>query len=453
MFKASCFAVVACILLGVASVSADETGHGSSSHSSEQLAHLLPNLYGESGLSVDSEAALPGGGTHSAHFNSAFQEAFTQFNVSIASELSALPLPSPASGFTYEFDPSTGTFTRSTSSFGPILAERAETIGKGKWALGASVQHFSFDEIEGQDLGSLPAVFTHDGSELGGGRADIVTALTSIDAEVTQFATFITYGLTNRLDVSLAIPMLDAQLDLMSVATVQRIGTVNTNPACDPPTPDCLLVHFYDDDGKSGDSKTFRSSGSASGIGDMIIRLKGTAVKNEHAGVALGIDLRLPTGDEEELLGTGALGLKPFVAISFPHAKGATHLNLGYQWNDDSVLAGDVVHGIKGDLPDQVFYAVGVDLGLSERVTLALDFLGQSVIDSPQLVRSTFSAADGSTFEDIDFVEKTFFTSRASVGVKVKAGKVLLSFNGLFNLGDHGLTDDFTPLFGLEYAF
>jgi hypothetical protein len=110
---------------------------------STKLAHLLPTLYGAQGLFVDSSAPLPDGSTHSAHFNNAFQSRFNQFNAALASQLSALPLPSPSSGFTYTMDPTLGVFTRSTQSFGPIFAERAETMGKGKFALGFGMQHLA----------------------------------------------------------------------------------------------------------------------------------------------------------------------------------------------------------------------------------------------------------------------------------------------------------------------
>jgi hypothetical protein len=64
-------------------------------------------------------AQLPDGSTHSAHFNSDFQGNFSQFGTALVSQLVTVPLPSPASGFTYQLDPSTGVFERSTTSFGP----------------------------------------------------------------------------------------------------------------------------------------------------------------------------------------------------------------------------------------------------------------------------------------------------------------------------------------------
>ena len=107
---------------------------------SGKLATLFEDVFGPRGLVVNSQQVLPDGSTHSAHFNSAFQSNFTQFNVAFVSQLTALPLPSPAAGFTYAFDPATGTFRRTTRSFGPILAERAETIGRGRLSVGFNYQ-------------------------------------------------------------------------------------------------------------------------------------------------------------------------------------------------------------------------------------------------------------------------------------------------------------------------
>ncbi len=109
--------------------------------------------------------------------------------------------------------PSTGTFVRSTQSFGPILTDRAETIGRGRFAFGFNFQHFSFDQLEGVDLTNVPSVFTHDDFQLGGGRADVVTTANAIDVSVGQWTGALTYGLTDRLDVSLAVPIVQHELE------------------------------------------------------------------------------------------------------------------------------------------------------------------------------------------------------------------------------------------------
>ena len=100
------------------------------------LSTLFEDIYGPRGLVLNSDDVQLDGSSHAAHFNSAFQSEFRLMNVALTSQLATVPLPSPASGFTYNFDSATGTFVRSTRSFGPILADRGETIGKGKIAFG-----------------------------------------------------------------------------------------------------------------------------------------------------------------------------------------------------------------------------------------------------------------------------------------------------------------------------
>ena len=134
-----------------------------------ELSRIFTELYGPDGLVVNSLASLAGGVSHSAHFNSGFESEFSQFGTALTGQIVSLPLPAPASGFTYQFDPGLGVFTRSTSSFGPILAERADTIGARRVSIGFAYQRLAFDSIENIDLQSVPAVFTHDNAELRGG--------------------------------------------------------------------------------------------------------------------------------------------------------------------------------------------------------------------------------------------------------------------------------------------
>jgi hypothetical protein len=413
---------------------------------SDKLAHLLPTIYGTEGLFVDSSAPLPDGSTHSAHFNNAFHARFTQFNAALASQLSALPLPAPSSGFTYTMDPSLGVFMRSTQSFGPIMAERAETVGKGKFAIGFAVQHFSFDEIEGIDLGALPAVFTHDGAAPGG-RADVVTTNTSVAASITQQIGFVTYGLGSRIDASLAVPFVIADLSVTSDATIQRLGT-GTN----------TIVHYYgDDSGNRGSTRQYVRTGRANGLGDLTLRLKGTAAHwGGGNGLALALDLRMPTGDEEDLLGSGAWGVRPFVAASLTLGPVSPHLNAGYQWNGKSLLAGNVVTGESADLADEVVYVAGADVALGQRLTLCADLVGRYVIDTSRVAPTTFTGLDAAatTFSDIRFEQASYNQSSLALGLKANpTGRLLVVFNVLLNLDDHGLRDRVTPMLALDYTF
>jgi hypothetical protein len=423
---------------------------------SGKLALLIPTLFGPNGLKVDSEALLPDGSTHSAHFNSDFQAEFTQFNIALASQLAAIPLPTPASGFTYTFDSSLGIFQRSTQSFGPILTERAETIGKGKFTFGVTYQYFSFDSIEGIPLDSVPAVFTHDSAQLGGGRSDVVTTSNSIAASVNQSVAFLSYGLGSHLDLSLAIPFVTVDLAVTSHATIVRVGTASS-PAThyfDDGSAACSLADISSASPTQCTTRQFASAGHASGIGDLVFRLKGAPLRGESFSLALGVDVRVPTGDAENFLGLGAMGVKPFLAASLSQGRVAPHVNVSYQWNGKSVLAGDVQTGEKAELPDQVNYAVGVDIGATKRLTLAFDFLGTYVIDSPRLIQEVFTAANGQPFAQIGFVTQSYNIANGAAGLKFNpAGRLLIDLNVLFKLDNSGLRDSLTPLVGIEYAF
>ena len=86
-------------------------------------------------------------------------------------------------------------------------------------------------------------MFTHDDFQLGGGRADVVNTVNEIQADFSRFIAFVTYGLTDHLDVSAAIPVVDASLRATSHTQVVRVGTAS-NPA----------VHFFaDEQGQIGD--------------------------------------------------------------------------------------------------------------------------------------------------------------------------------------------------------
>jgi hypothetical protein len=411
---------------------------------SPKLGLLIPSLYGPNGLIVDSLATLPDGSDHSAHFNASFQSEFGQFNIALATQLITVPFPSPASGYTYEFDETIGAYSRSTQSFGPILTDRAETIGKGRFTFGFTYQNFNFDSIEGVALDSIPAVFTHDGAELGGGRSDVVITQNRIRTEVSRFIGFFSYGLTDRFDVSVAVPIVDTSLSAVSDALIDRIGT-SSNP----------LVHFYEGtQGQVGDQREYRVSGSKSGLGDVLLRLKGTAVKSRSTAMGLIFDVRFPTGDEENLLGSGAWGVKPTFVLSWSLGRVSPHLNLGYQWNGESVLAGDIQSMTKADLPDQFLYAAGLDVGLGSHVTVVFDVLGQRVSDSPRFVQTTFTAADGSMLPQVGFENGSFSLHDAAVGLKLNlAGQLLLDANVLIKLDNAGLRDDISPLVAFEYGF
>jgi hypothetical protein len=255
---------------------------------------------------------------------------------------------------------------------------------------------------------------------------------------------FISYGVTNRLDVSIAVPFVTADLVVTSDASIERIGTTN---------PETHFFRSIEDD--VGARRRFTAFGSASGLGDVTVRLKGTVKRGVRQGLALGFDLRLPTGDERNLLGTGAPGANPFVAWSGNYGALSPHVNAGYQWNGDSILGGVPGSGEASDLPDLAQYTAGAVIEVHPRVTAAVDVIGRYIIDSPRVRLEEFHALDGRTvFPNITFTSGSIHEISAAAGLKINVfNRLLLDLNLLVRLNQEGLRDKMSPLIGLEYAF
>ncbi len=424
--------------LGIAVLSASSLAVAQSG--SQKLALVIPTLYGPQGLTLPST-------THNAHFErSRIQESFTPLNGAVASQVAQLPLASPASGFIYTFDRSLGVYNRSSQSLGPVITERAETIGRGRLFFAATYQFFHFTSADGIDLSNIPAILHHEVTP-SAFAADYITTNNSIDLKIHQVTAFATVGVTNRFDLSLAAPIVNARLGVISDARIQRVAS---------PDPVRGQAHFFDPNDPNGSTrKVFSGASTASGLGDLTFRGKWTAIAGETAALALAFDLRTPTGDEMNFLGSGAWGFRPFLVVSGYRGRFAPHANIGYQWNGDSVLAGnDIAGGAKGHLPNSFSYALGADIGASRRVTFAADFLGERVFKGQRLFRASQTDPLNRVFAETRLRTESYNLLSGSTGAKVNiARQVLLTANVIFRLNDAGLKANVVPLVGLSYSF
>ena len=461
--------------------------------SSDRLVCLIPQVYGPFGLG----SGPPGTGVplrvngHQAHFEASFLNNFTPINTALGSQLTLLPLASPSSGILFVYNPALKTFSPSTEeSLGPILGERAETIGRHKFFLGFSYQYFNFNSIDGVDLSTLPSAFTHQDTpafnnpskicSINGPASantgtdcsfvrDLITTSNSIDLRVHQYTVYITYGVGNRFDLSAAIPFVNVRMSVRSSARIQANAIAPRIPNVFPNG----IFHEFDPTVvttcAAGVSPclqgTFSDSNSAKGIGDVLLRGKGTIYKGERTGVALGLDVRLPSGDALNFLGSGAIGIKPFAVFSYS-SRVAPHGELGFEFNGSSPLAGDLVAGTSAHLPNRLVYTAGADVSMTKWLTGAFDILGQRLISAPRVGLTTTkdlgqcndqactAPAPAQSYPDLLRGTSDYNITNASLGFKIRPfGKMVVTGNVLIKLDDGGLRARAVPLVGVSYSF
>jgi hypothetical protein len=458
---------------------------------SRDLICIVPQVYGPGGLvGVDNHGPLGSTDTgnpafkHNVHFEAASLASFAPLTTAIGTQLSNLPITSPASGFTFSFNPTLGVVSETTQNFGPILTERAQTVGRHKLFVGFSYQYFDFDNVDGISLKHFGAVFHHEfapcppapttvtcyidsnGNSAVVAAKDFISTQNRIDLKVHQFTAVGTFGITNRLDLSIAIPILDVRMNMTSDATIQTIESTDSTiiPHCcvhlfssSPLQPGETLGPIFTSPSNGFqfyNNATFVRGNSAAGIGDVVLRGKFEVLRGEKVGLSGGLDVHLPTGDELNLLGAGTWGIRPFVTFSYA-GRVAPHASFGYQVNGDSILAGDVATDTKAHLPNIITYTAGLDAGITRRVSASVDFLGTTLTDEKKILNAP-PVTDFVGVSHPDITTQTATVNQASIALGGKVnpfGRLLLTADVLFRVNDAGLHSKPVPLVGVSYTF
>ena len=376
-----------------------------------RLTALIPGLYGGDGITLATDPTA----NHAAHFTVDSSASINRLNEQITGQIGSFPFSSSVSGFTFAFDPSLGTFLRTTESLGPLFAERAPTLGGGKLNLHFSYTFFTYDTFEGKSLSHFPVTARHEPDVIGFPdtreqfELDTVRIDLDIKLRVQIFAFAATYGITDRLDVGVVLPITSVDMDVKSHARVVVSPSNTLFPN----------VHTFVGGPESPDNA---AHGYAFGLGDVVLRAKYSLLKSDVIDVSGAFLSTLATGNHQDFLGSGATTLRPFLVVSRTLFEVLTpHLNIGYEFNLD-----------RGH-QSAVQYALGVDVG-TPIWTVAAELLG---IHEP--------AGDGIGDHIIN----------GSLGVKWNPWKQLLVLANAqvpFNKNS-GLRSDLILTFGAEYSF
>ena len=344
-------------------------------------------------------------------------------------ETTTFPTGTSAGGFTWTFDETLRVPIRRSRSFGPMFAERPFTTGKGKLNVGTSFQHTTFSSVGGRALTDLESSTTY-------GSGEIYRANSSLAIQLDRTIVSATYGLHEKIDVAAIVPFGSARVSGFASGYQRENGVVST-------------------------SRT-DSNGSSFGLGDILLRTKVALMASDSFDAAAAVDIRLPTGDPEKLMGTGFTQAKVMFIGGTTLGSVNPHVNVGYTFGGDGMVFGpdNRWQGSFGDpeliqrQPSEEFnYTAGADIAATSRVTIAGDIIGR-------VVRNT-AAID--PFDDEGVPNRQIFlvvtpgTNHlllGAVGVKVSVGGAwLLTGTVLFPLNDNGIKPGVSPVIGFERAF
>ncbi len=381
-------------------------------------------------------SAVEGNGTLIAFLTSA-----------IGTSVSNLPISSTSSGQTFRFEG--GVPIATSTSAGPIFAERAQTLGKGRLLIGANFNAFRFAKVRGVDLENIDLTFTHvnadfpgcdtvfagDCSLVGipGLENDYMTLDLDLNLDVTATVFNLNYGLLDNVDIGIAIPVISTSLRGTSVAQVRPFGG---------PT----AAHFFagtTDNPELNASQTVE--GSSTGLGDVAARLKVRLAQNDHSAFALLADARFNTGSASDFLGAGHFSIRGVGIASAQFGNFSPHANVGYAYRDSEVLT------------DALLATVGFDHKLADWATLAVDLISELQVGDSKL------AVPGDHHFDVPFRRSVTPTNipnirddivNGSLGMKfVAAPGLIIVTNGLIPLNKGGLRPNVGFTLGLEYGF
>ena len=365
----------------------------------------------------------------------------------LGASVANIPIGSTSGGVTFRFEG--GAPVPTSTSAGPIFAERAQTLGRGRVLAGISRTSFGFATLRGVNMHNIDLTFTHQNVDFPGCSAqfgadcalygvpvlenDAMDFHLSIDLNVRVTSMYVTYGLSDRFDVGLVVPIVQAEFRGESDAEIRPFGGTTAAHYFAGTTANPVLT------------ANRQSLGSAAGLGDVALRAKVNFRDTPDASFAILVDGRFPTGSQEDLLGSGKFAGRALVIFNSRFGDFSPHLNAGY------------LHHAGEQQNDAVLGTVGFDDKIAEGVTLAADLVtelqvGDSKLHLPGIVtyespfRRTLNPTNIPTIRD-DIVNGSF-------GFKIApARSTTLVLNSLFPLNRGGMRPNIVYTAGIEYTF
>ena len=366
----------------------------------------------------------------------------------LTANISNIPSSSTNAAFSVRFEDGAPILSRGDP--GPIVAERAGTLGKDRILVAASLNAISFQSIRGVDLGNLSFNFAHVNSQseacdsitgsdcsvygVPESENDVMRFDLNLDISIRTLSFLFAYGLTDRVDIGVAIPVGFVSLEGESQAEIIPFGPP---PAANffggtPEEPQLLSA-----------PKFVRAS--ASGIGDVALRVKTRFIESESRRLGLLGEVRFPTGSKDDFLGSGEWVARGIGVASAQFGDFSPHLNVGYLFRS-------------GDLLNDVFLTTsGFSHRLSPWATFAIDLLAQFhvgdqalALPDPVVLESPYRRVIQAT----SIPDRRDDIFDAAVGFKFAMDSgLILAVSSIWPLNEGGIRPNAALGMGLEYGF
>ena len=365
----------------------------------------------------------------------------------ISGNVANVPVSATSGGSTFRFEG--GVPVRTSVSPGPVFAERAQTLGRGRVFVGVNVNRLHFETLRGVSLNDVQMTFTHENvtgpvcdSIVGASctpygvptlENDVIAVRVALDLDMTVTSFFASFGLLDRVDIGVVLPIVSTSLRGTSDAEIIPFGG---------PT----AAHFWGGTPSNPQLSTSRLvQGSATGMGDVAARIKIHVTESERTAFSILGDARFPTGSEADLLGSGHLAARGLAILSARFAAFSPHANIGFLYRS-------------GDLQNNAVLAtVGFDHLMAPWAALAVDLVselqvGESKLRLPGTV--TYDAPFRRTVEPTNIPNERDDQINGSFGFKFVTGSgIILVGNTVWPLNRGGLRPNVLWTFGLEYSF
>jgi hypothetical protein len=366
---------------------------------------------------------------------------------SISQNVANLPVSATSGGSTYRFEG--GVPVATSRSPGSVFGERAQTLGRGRVFVGANINRLHFESLRGVSLNAIEMTFTHENvtgpacDSLVGASCtpygvpthenDVIALRLALDIDMTVTSFFLSFGLLDRVDVGVVLPIVSTSLRGTSEAQILPFGGTTAQ-------------HFFGGTPANPELSTSRFvEGSATGVGDIAARVKVNLSRSDRSNFSVLGDVRFPTGSEDDLLGSGHLAARALGVVSARFGPFAPHANVGYLFRS-------------GDLQnDAVLATVGFDHLMAPWATLAVDLVSELQVGDSKLRLPgpvTYEEPFRRTIDVTNIPNERDDVINGSFGFKFTTHSgITLVANTLWPLNHGGLRPNVLWTAGLEYNF